>query len=189
MMTQRKQKPKMLALSTLPFLCKLIPIRRSDARPATLLEYITIYRRNSVWLAILCTAGASVLTLLLSTTFNDWLWIWPSLTILLIISEIVRASQTIIPSTVYPWVGVFRSYALTYDLAIKVWNAGLKYAMDEALDTNSIEQLIKKYWELQFARRYLAESIDKAVRGEMQADDLEKLATYMMYFKENCVQQ
>ncbi len=189
-MTQKKkQKQKTLALSTLSFLGISITSIWSDERPATLFEYIMLYRRNSVWFAILCTGGASVMTFLVSTTANNWLWIWPCLTILLVISEVVRFSQFKIESKIFPWVDTLRAYALEYDQAIKVWNVGLKYSIEEALDTNNAHQLIQKYWELQFARRYLSECIEKALKHEMKDGDWQKLGDYMKFFKENCTRQ
>lgn len=189
-MTQKKKQiEKTLALPKLPLLERFIPDVRSRRRAVTLPEYLTTYRRNSVWFAAFCTAVASVATGYLTTTANEWLWIWPSLTILLALSEFTRASQFRIEPSIFPWIDTLRTYVFIYDMAAKVWNAGLEYSVDEALATQTSQQLIQKYWELQYARRYLSGCIDRALKCEMKDEEWQKLEVYMKFFKEHCTQQ
>src|SRR3989344_5253134 len=178
MKPKKKQKEKTLALSVLPLLDRFIPDVRFDGRKVTLREYVTIYRRNSVCFSVFATAVASVMTFLESMTATNWLWLWPCLTILLALSEVVRFSQFKIESSIFPWVDTLRTNVFMYDVAIKTWNAGLEYSIDKATNEKTSQQLIRKYWELQYARRYLSECVDKALKREMKDDEWKKFEVY-----------
>lgn len=180
---------KTLTLYRLPLLDTRMPEEPFRMRAITLLEYVTTYRNDSSWLIAFSAVGTVVLLYLLSVAPSLWLWTGLGLAVVLILQDLVRASQLRVKASIYPEFAMFHTYLLMCDMAIKVWNAGLEYSIDEALNLKNTQQLVQKYWELQYARRYLSECMNKAVHKKMKIEDWQKMKSYMNYFNEHFARQ
>lgn len=181
---RRKQAKKQFSLPELPFIELLVPNVYTEARHITFAEYVDSYRRYWVLFSICATGSASVVTTIMSTTANYWLWIFPVFTILLVMAEAVWAYNIKIEPKLMQWVKDMRSYFANYDLAIKIWNAGLTYSTEEAIATKTTDQLAQKYWGLLHAKKYLVDSLAKGLANEMSSTDWDNLAQYMACLKE-----
>lgn len=186
---KRKPAKKPFSLPKLPFIELVVPNVCTEARHITFAEYVDSHRRYWVLFSIWATGSASVVTTLMSTTANDWLWIFPILTILLVMAEAVWAYNIEIEPKLMQWVKDMRSYFDDYELAVRIWNYGLTFSVEEAIATKTTDQLAQKYWELLYAKKYLSEVLAKAQADQMSEADWERLKEYMVFFREHCRKQ
>ena len=83
------------------------------------------------------------------------------------------------------WAFSLDNHSFICTLAIKVWNTGLNYSLEQAVLNRSMADLTKRYWDIMYTRKYLINSLDEFVQDQWTALKMSALDDHMRIFRDN----
>ncbi len=146
-----------------------------NPKKVSLKEYFSGHVR--VWVAVLigwCSFAS--ISGVLSSDGNNYALLWALLGLSALGAEVWRAKKTFgVPACA----DKLNFHLLKYNSAVRVWNEGLKYALEEFVATRERERLIQKYWKFGEAKSRLLAAVDKGLQQKLSARDLAELKVYL----------